>query len=64
MAEAFFLVNEKTGREFRIVSVSEDQTQVTLVGEFGVPFTEKFDKEAFKASGYKPVKKQVETTYA
>ncbi len=60
MAEAFFLVNEKTKREFRIVAVSEDQTEVTLVGEHNVPWTEKFDRPFFQSQGYKPVKRKIE----
>lgn len=45
-----------TGRKYKVVSIDQIAGTITLVGDHGRPFTEKFDKARFKAMGYKPVK--------
>lgn len=48
---AFF--NEKTGKSYKVVRFDQEAGQVTLMGEHGVEFTEKYDKEMFQRLGYK-----------
>jgi hypothetical protein len=51
MSELAF-VNEKTGKRYKVVKFDREAGKVTLIGEHGVEFTEKFDKELFKRLGY------------
>jgi hypothetical protein len=51
MAEMAF-VNEKTGKKYRIVKFDQSAGKVTLIGEHGVEFTEKFDRALFQRLGY------------
>jgi hypothetical protein len=60
MPERLIFKNEKTGREFEIVSVSEDKTEITLKVKGGVAqFTEPYSKERFKEMGYSLKKIQI-----
>lgn len=52
-----FFENKATGKRFEVLSQNTDGT-ITLKGEFGT-FTEPYDKEKFKALGYKLVKEEV-----
>lgn len=52
MAEVAF-VNEKTGKKYKVVKFDKEAGKVTLVGEAGVEFTERYDKELFVKLGYK-----------
>lgn len=45
-------VNEKTGKAYKIVRFDQAAGKVTLVGEHGVEFEEKYDKDAFIRLGY------------
>lgn len=45
-------VNEKTKKEYRVVSFDPVAGKVTLIGSHGVEFTEAFDKAMFKRLGY------------
>lgn len=51
MSEVAF-VNEKTGKAYKVVKFDREAGKVTLVGEQGVEFTEKYDKELFQKLGY------------
>ena len=46
------LVNEKTGKKYKIVKFDKDAGTITLVGEHNVEFTERYDKELFVKLGY------------
>lgn len=52
MSERVYLVNERSGRKFRVIARNKDEGTITLKGEFA-EFTEKFDATRFKALGYK-----------
>lgn len=58
MATKAYLRNTHTGTEFEVVGFDRASGEITLKGEFA-PFTEKFDKEQFKALGYEQIKKEV-----
>jgi hypothetical protein len=58
MVTKMYLRNTHTGTEFEVVGFDRATGEITLKGEFA-PFTEKFDKERFKALGYEQVKKDV-----
>lgn len=45
-------VNEKTKKEYKVVSFDPVAGKVTLVGAHGVEFTEPFDKAMFQRLGY------------
>lgn len=51
MPELFF-VNNKTGKKYKILKFDRDAGRVRLVGEHGVEFEEKYDKETFQRLGY------------
>ncbi len=51
MALAF--TNEKTGKTYRVVRFNQEAGEVVLIGDHGVEFTEKYDKEMFQRLGYK-----------
>jgi hypothetical protein len=51
MAEVMF-INNKTGKKYKVLKFDRDTGRVRLVGERGVEFEEKFDKELFKRLGY------------
>lgn len=56
MAEAAMslaFINEKTGKTYKVVKFDQEAGEVVLVGEHGVEFTEKYDKEMFQRLGYK-----------
>lgn len=57
--QQLFFVNKKSGRRFRVVSLDKEKGVITLKGEFA-EFTERFDKERFKALGYDLVKHEEE----
>jgi len=50
-----FLVNDETGKKYEVVKFDKAEGTITLKGERST-FTEPFDKEKFKAMGYRPVK--------
>lgn len=52
MAIVQYLVNAETKKRFRVVSFNKTDGTVTLKGD-AEPFIEKFNKEQFKAWGYK-----------
>jgi hypothetical protein len=56
-----YLVNEETQRKFRVISLSEDGSTITLKGERG-EFTDDYDKAKFVRLGYKLVKIEEEVT--
>jgi hypothetical protein len=49
------LVNQKTGKKYKILGFDRDAGTITLSGELGVTFTEKYNKELFKKLGYELV---------
>jgi hypothetical protein len=49
--------NAKSGRKFKVVSLDKEKGEITLKGEYA-QFTEKFDKERFKALGYQLIKEE------
>ena len=51
MAEIAF-INRKTGKRYTVVKFDREAGRVTLKGEHGVEFTEKYDKELFQRLGY------------
>lgn len=51
MAEVFF-ENAKTGKRYSVVRFDQEAGKVTLKGEVGVEFAEKFDRAAFEEMGY------------
>lgn len=58
MVKAYF-VNEKTGRRFEILSFDQENRTVTMRGTHS-EIVEPYDKERFKAMGYKLVKEEVD----
>lgn len=46
-------VNEKNGKQYKVVELDREAGKVTLVGESGIPFTEPYSKERFVELGYK-----------
>jgi hypothetical protein len=51
MAE-LYLVNDKTGKKYKILKFDQAAGKVRLRGEQGIEFEEKYDKETFKKLGY------------
>lgn len=49
-----YFENTKTGKRYELIALSPDRSTVTLKGEYS-QFTEPYDKERFKALGYKLV---------
>lgn len=47
-----YLVNDKTGKKYKILKFDQAAGKVRLVGEQGIEFEEKYDKETFKKLGY------------
>jgi hypothetical protein len=63
MAQAeMFFVNDKTGKKYKILKFDQAAGKVRLVGEHGIEFEEKYDKETFQKLGYEL--KQGEATAA
>jgi hypothetical protein len=58
MAEAMFLLNERTGKKFRIIKIDATKKEITLKGDHNA-FTDPYDIEKLKKLGYKPVKLEV-----
>ena len=57
MALKAFFENIETGAQFEVLSMNTDGT-VTMKAEYG-QFTEPYNKEHFKALGYRLVRKEV-----
>lgn len=53
MSMSLAFTNDKTGKTYKVVSFNQEAGEVTLVGEHGVEFTEKYDKDLFQRLGYK-----------
>ena len=49
-----YFENTKTGKRYELIALSPDRSTVTLRGEYS-QFTEPYDKERFKALGYRLV---------
>jgi len=54
-----FFHHAKTGRDYEIIRMAEDKSEITLRGEH-TEFTTPYDKELFQRLGYSLVKKEVE----
>ena len=52
MAETLYFKHTKTGKRFRIVSLDQRTGKIVLEGE-NSRFVDQYDKERFKAMGYK-----------
>lgn len=52
MAAELFFVNTKTGRKYKILKFDQASGKVRLVGEAGIEFEDKYDKETFQRLGY------------
>lgn len=52
--QKIFFENTKTGKRYELIGVSPDRSTVTLRGEYS-QFIEPYDKERFKALGYRLV---------
>jgi hypothetical protein len=52
MAQKFYYIHKETNRKFEIIDVDPEAGTITLKGDLSV-FTEVWDKERFKALGYK-----------
>lgn len=46
-------VHEKTNRQYKVVKWDQAAGRITLVGEAGIEFEERYDKELFVRLGYK-----------
>lgn len=53
MSKIFF-ENTKTGKRYELVGMAADRSTITLRGEYS-QFIEPYDKERFKALGYRLV---------
>lgn len=49
-----YFENTKTGKRYELIALSPDRSTITLRGEYS-QFTEPYDKERFKALGYRLV---------
>lgn len=52
MPEIYFK-NEHTGKRYRVVKFDRDAGKITLVGEAGIEFTDKYDRTFFEDLGYR-----------
>lgn len=52
-----YLVNQKTGMKYKIISLDQNTGMMELQGP-NAKFKEKFDKEALKRMGYKLVREE------
>jgi len=58
--QRIFFENSKTARRFEVISFDKENGTVTLQGSHGL-IQEDYDKDKFKALGYKLVKVEDET---
>lgn len=56
--KAVFLVNDKTGKRFRVVSRDKEKNTVTIRGENN-SFVEAWSPERFKELGYRLVQEEL-----
>jgi hypothetical protein len=57
-----FLVNDDTGARIEVLSYDKERNELTLLGDARVPWVEPFDKEKFKALGFRRVVEPVQET--
>jgi hypothetical protein len=53
-----FFKNQKTGKEFQVISINKDKTKITIKGEYAT-ITEDYDPEKIKKLGYVMIKREV-----
>lgn len=59
MADTLYFEHTKTGKRFRIVSLDQRTGKIVLEGE-NSRFVDQYDKDRFKAMGYRLVRESTE----